>query len=881
MHSSMSTSVRRASRWLATGLLLVLTACGGSGGEAKQQPGTTRELLSISVAPTTATIETGGTQQFTARAHYNDGTTAELASGVTWSSTQPAIATVDAATGLATGVATATGSTVITATQGGLSGTATLTVTPKALVVQSVSIAPATVSLAAGRTLSLNATAHMSDGTAAGLTSGVTWSASPSSVASVSAAGVLTAIAAGDALVTVTHVATGLTATRQVTVTSAVLESITVAPGSTSVVVGLSRQLTATGHYSDGTSALLGDTEVTWSSTAPAVASVSATGLATGVTPGATVIRATHAASSSISGSASLTVQAVAMNAIAIASVDPVPAGLDAQLAVTASFTNGTSQPVASGLRFESSDPSVALVNGDGVVFALAPGQATIKVTHVASGLSSSSVFTVSAARLERISLPDPIDVPAGFSRALAAVGHFSDGSSGVLNIGVTWGCSAASVARVDEAGVLTAVAAGTASVTATAPGGISVNAQVIVSDATIVSLRIEPNGGFLRQGENLTVTPVALFSDGLELALSPHSVVWTSSDANVASVADGVVLGIGGGAAMITAQHVASGRQVGEWFYVSPVFDLAYAGGVLSAAGSAGPRGTVYRVHGVTPGSWYTVTIADATTGVQLWVDGGAIACGASAEAGGVAGCAAPAAGNELLVEVTSSSSLDAQFTLSVEPAAAPGFTPFTVGAPVSGTLTGGGEGALYELIGLAPGYYLITLDGLTGDADLAVYADAGGGRYLCGSWLLGTRAETCAVYAPLGGSLFVGISEPVGASAFTLSARAIAAPVPVLVSELPRSIHVDGYAVFAVGAVIPGAAYDVVLEGGATADVDLRVLAEADLVDELCQSRTAGAGVVEQCVAQPTGTRLYVAVDATHEASGADVTVRVNVRP
>ena len=89
---------------------------------------TAATLTSISVAPTSASIAKGLTQQFTATGHFSDGTTQDLTASATWSSSLTTVATIGVNTGLATGVAA--GSTNITATQNSVtSNTAVLTVT--------------------------------------------------------------------------------------------------------------------------------------------------------------------------------------------------------------------------------------------------------------------------------------------------------------------------------------------------------------------------------------------------------------------------------------------------------------------------------------------------------------------------------------------------------------------------------------------------------------------------------------------------------------------------------------------------------------------------------------------------------------------------------
>lgn len=83
-------------------------------------------VTSLAVTPATPSVVGTATQQFVATATLDDGTTVDVSSDATWTSSDVGAATVDG-DGLATGVAA--GSTTITATLGGVSGTATLTVT--------------------------------------------------------------------------------------------------------------------------------------------------------------------------------------------------------------------------------------------------------------------------------------------------------------------------------------------------------------------------------------------------------------------------------------------------------------------------------------------------------------------------------------------------------------------------------------------------------------------------------------------------------------------------------------------------------------------------------------------------------------------------------
>ena len=113
------------------------------------------------------------------------------------------------------------------------------------------------------------------------------------------------------------------------------LSSISVMPSSPTIAVGGTQQFTATGTYSDGsTQAITG--QVTWTSAKTAVSSVSAAGLATGASAGATTISATQGA---VTGSTLLTVQAAPL-AITTASLPSGSVGV--AYASTLSASGGT-----------------------------------------------------------------------------------------------------------------------------------------------------------------------------------------------------------------------------------------------------------------------------------------------------------------------------------------------------------------------------------------------------------------------------------------------------------------------------------------------------------------------------------------------------------
>jgi hypothetical protein len=149
---------------------ITATAVGTPGASATL---TVNKLTSIAVTPANPTVPRGTNQQFTATATFSDGTTGNITSTSTWTSSNPAAATMDATTiGQADVPATATvgATSTITATQFGVSGSTVLT-TPGV----SVSVSPQATAVGTGQTVSF--TANVTNGK-----SGVTWTASEGTV---------------------------------------------------------------------------------------------------------------------------------------------------------------------------------------------------------------------------------------------------------------------------------------------------------------------------------------------------------------------------------------------------------------------------------------------------------------------------------------------------------------------------------------------------------------------------------------------------------------------------------------------------------------------------------------------------------------------------
>jgi trimeric autotransporter adhesin len=169
------------------------------------------DLASFTISPLNTSIKPAATQQFSASGVFGDGSTRDITSSATWTSSNPAIATIDA-NGLATAVAL--GSTTITATDSGKTQNTTLTVSNK--VVSSITISPTNQTIASLSTESFSATANYSDGTTATVTSSTTWTSSNTAAATINSSGVATGVAIGTTTITATF--SGVSANTTLTV---------------------------------------------------------------------------------------------------------------------------------------------------------------------------------------------------------------------------------------------------------------------------------------------------------------------------------------------------------------------------------------------------------------------------------------------------------------------------------------------------------------------------------------------------------------------------------------------------------------------------------------------------------------------------------------
>ena len=495
------------------------------------------QVAGVSVEPKTHSMKIGETVSLTGEVRYSDGTTDR--SG-TFSVTPGGILTGADGNYAAVSAGVAT----VTYAYAGFSASATVTVAEgdspdpgngTTATVSQVVLNTASLTVYVGRDGAVTATAVMSDGTAKDVTGSAQWSSNNTAVATVDAYGRITGVKAGYA--TVTAMYEGKTATCGVTVEEEVtLASVGLTPASLSFTTGdPAKSVSAKAYYSDGTSKDVTNLAA-WSTSDAAVASVSSGAVTPSATQGGSAtITAKY---QGLSGTCTVTVTKPEQSTTSVtldATSIEITEGETYQIDGTVSLINPTATLSAKdACIWTTSSASVATVS-QGLVTAKAAGTATITATH--GGKSASCAVSVKAKPVQTttsVTLTESsVDMTVGETHQLdGTVTCINPSRSYSARSVCTWSSSNSSVASVSSQGLVTAKAAGTATITAS-NGGKSATCTITVKDKPVTLSSIALNSTTLSLAVDATYTlpgdfkVTATFSDGTTKDVT-SSVTWS-----------------------------------------------------------------------------------------------------------------------------------------------------------------------------------------------------------------------------------------------------------------------------------------------------------------------------------------------------------------
>jgi hypothetical protein len=349
---------------------------------------------------------------------------------------------------------------------------------------QSLYLLPGSGSIAAGESQQFAAYGIYSDNSQQDLTAVVAWSSSNTSVATVQS-GLAQSHVSGSSTISASY--NGLTANGTLQVTSANLSSITISPYLPTVAAGGFQQFTATGIFSDGTSQDLTN-GVAWGSDNSAVATISNSGIASGLTAGTANI---SACVGNTCDSTSITIVPATLQSISVLpGTSSIASGSTQQFTAIATYSDGSTLDITSAAQWTSSVPGSAPVSGSGLVTASAAAS-NVTITATSGSVSGFATLNVTSATLNSI-IVTPAMQTVGLSATVqfTATGLFSDNSSQDITNEVVWTSSNPAVATTSNTGVVTTSTKGSTEISATY-AGITGSTTLTVDTATLVSISI------------------------------------------------------------------------------------------------------------------------------------------------------------------------------------------------------------------------------------------------------------------------------------------------------------------------------------------------------------------------------------------------------
>lgn len=532
----------QSARALALGNAQITGSFQGQSATAQLQA-TSAQLRTLSLQPPTATVAAGLSQTYQVLATFSDNSQLDVTSTATLTVVDGNVARLDAPGRVLTLRA---GNTEVRANLNNQQASASLTVTAARL--ERLEVTPSTLSIPLGLTQNFVATGYFSDGSHRDITTDAEWESNDSNVFFVANLagnkGQGGALAEGSARVSAT--VGSISGSSQVSVTAAVLQSLTVAPSGVQLPVGLSQAFTASGRFSDGTQRPLTD-QVIWSSTNSGAASISnapgSNGQATGVQVGSTKIRAELG---SVTAEVDLEVVAAVLQSIEVSPAgQSLPLGFTLQFSATGTYSDGVMRSITNQVSWTTSNPARASIDGQGLVTAAAEG--TVDIQAQLDSVQGKTLLTITPAVLQSLVVtPSQESLPKGASRQFNATGTFSDQSERNLNSEVTWSSQDEAVATVSNQsgsqGLVTAVKPGSTTIQAQL-GSSQATAQLTVTAAVVTGVEFVPSNPSQPKGSLVELHLLARYSDGTvvdftgEASTSFPMTVISSDDPDVAEI--------------------------------------------------------------------------------------------------------------------------------------------------------------------------------------------------------------------------------------------------------------------------------------------------------------------------------------------------------
>lgn len=369
----------------------------------------------------------------------------------------------------------------------------------------------------------------------------VLWQSDKPEVATVNESGVVTAVAVGKAVITAINSA-GQSADITITVVPTPVESIELNRYTAQIKVQEGFKLTANVRPATAT-----DKTVSWRSSAPGIVSVDNEGNVVAITLGTATITCEACDGSGVKAECRVTVTNTATEGILIEAMGSTTLRATETVQLKASVLPATATDKS--VCWQSANPDIATVDGEGMVTAVSVGSVEITATN-SGGQSASITITVEPTPVSRITLNhSTVSMKATESLTLMA----SVKPETATDKRLEWSVDKESVATVNQNGTVKAVSPGVAIITVKAKDGSGAAAECIVTvnPMEVQGITINAQGPTtLKAGETVLLTATVLPETATD-----KTVVWSSSAPTVAGINEnGLVTAYSVGEAVIQA---------------------------------------------------------------------------------------------------------------------------------------------------------------------------------------------------------------------------------------------------------------------------------------------------------------------------------------
>ncbi|MDM5121836.1 beta strand repeat-containing protein [Aeromonas rivipollensis] len=325
-----------------------------------------------------------------------------------------------------------------------------------------------------------------------------------------------------------------------------------------STPLGISTQYLAIATYSDNSTADITDV-ASWISADSSIATIDEKGLVRTLKVSSIGISASYQGVTSNISTLTIT-DAIATKVSIIPPTTKLAKGLTLRLQAIATLSDDTTKDVSTQANWQSSNPTVLSVDDQGKATAIAAGDATVTATvQGVTGQTTVSAVDLTVSQLQII--PATVQLAIGTTTRLTAIATFADQSTQDVSSQVGWLSSNTAVATVDSTGLVTGVAAGSTTLSASLLG-VTASTSIQVNNTSVSALQVIPAVTTIALGTKSQLQAIATFADGSTQDVSSQ-VQWSSNDPFIAGVDSlGLVTGSGIGQATVTATLGAISRS-------------------------------------------------------------------------------------------------------------------------------------------------------------------------------------------------------------------------------------------------------------------------------------------------------------------------------